>query len=75
MTKVQLHYPLTRPLEDADLDAISTVHAVYGMMRVQATPALDALEVDYDASRLMERDVEAVLKRFGLPIGTVVPAA
>ncbi len=68
MTKVQLHYPLARPLDDPDLDAIARVHGVYGMMRVQPAPNLDALIVDYDASRLMERDVEAVLRGFGLPI-------
>jgi allophanate hydrolase subunit 1 len=32
------------------------------------TPSLDRLLVEYDASRLSEKDVEAVLQRFGLPI-------
>jgi allophanate hydrolase subunit 1 len=32
------------------------------------TPAMDKLAVEYDASRLSEKDVEAVLQRFGLPI-------
>jgi hypothetical protein len=31
-------------------------------------PSLDKLFVEYDASRLSEQDVEAVLLRFGLPI-------
>jgi len=35
---------------------------------VQTTPALDKLRVEYDASRLSEKDVEAVLQRFGLPV-------
>jgi len=38
------------------------------MQRVQLAPSLDQLSVEYDASRLSEQDVEAVLQRFGLPI-------
>ena len=38
------------------------------MQRVQLAPSLDKLVVEYDASRLSEKDVEAVLLRFGLPI-------
>jgi hypothetical protein len=38
------------------------------MQRVQLAPSGDRLLVEYDASRLSEKDVEAVLQRFGLPI-------
>jgi len=68
MTKVTLHYDLTRPLTDADLESVASVHGTYGMARVQAAPSLDKITVDYDASRLMKRDVEAVLLRHGIPI-------
>lgn len=68
MTKVTLHYDLTRPLTEEDLDNISDVPSTYGMVRVQVTPLLDKLIVDYDASRLMKTDVEAQLTRHGLPI-------
>jgi hypothetical protein len=68
MTKVQLQYVLTRPLTDADEKAVRDVHSHYGMQRVQLAPSLDQLSVEYDASRLSEQDVEAVLQRFGLPI-------
>ena len=68
MTKVQLQYVLTRPLTDADEKAVRNVHSTYGMQRVQLAPSLDQLSVEYDASRLSEQDVEAVLQRFGLPI-------
>jgi len=44
------------------------VHSCYGILHVQTTPALDKLRVEYDASRLSEKDVEAVLQRFGLPV-------
>lgn len=68
MTKVQLEYYLVRPLTDQDASAVADVHSWYGIMRVQLAPSLDRLQVEYDASRLSEKDVEAVLQRFGLPI-------
>ena len=68
MTKVTLHYDLTRPLTDDDLAAISDVHSTYGLARVQVAPALDRIVVDYDASRLLQLDVESALLRHGIPI-------
>lgn len=68
MTKVQLDYDLIRPLTDQDALAVGDVHSQYGIERVQLAPSLDRLRVEYDASRLSEKDVEAVLQRFGLPI-------
>jgi hypothetical protein len=68
MTKVQLEYDLVRPLTDQDAAAIGDVHSWYGIERVQLAPSLDRLRVEFDASRLSEKDVEAVLQRFGLPI-------
>jgi hypothetical protein len=68
MTKVTLHYDLLRPLVDEDLENVARVHGTYGIVRVQVAPSLDKLTVDYDASRLMPRDVEAELRRHGLPV-------
>jgi hypothetical protein len=75
MTKVTLHYELSRPLGDADLENITRVHSVYGIVRVQVAPTLDKITVDYDASRLMKPDVEAVLARHGIPIRVATAAA
>ena len=68
MTKVTLHYDLTRPLSDEDFENIASVHATYGIARVQVSPSLDKIIVDYDASRLTKKDVEAVLANHGIPI-------
>jgi hypothetical protein len=65
--KVTFHYDLARPLSDPDLENISNVHSTYGL-RVQIAPSLDKITVDYDASRLSKRDVEAELLRHGIPI-------
>jgi hypothetical protein len=68
VTKVTLHYNLLRPLAGEDFENIVSVHSTYGMVRVQPSPSLDTLTVDYDASRLSKKDVEAELHRHGLPI-------
>ena len=68
MTKVTLHYDLQRPLGDEDLEKVAEVHGTYGIVRVQVASSLDKLTVDYDASRLMKKDVEAELRRHGLPL-------
>lgn len=68
MTKVTLHYELRRPLTDEDCNNIAAIHGVYGIARVQPNAALNKLTVDYDASRMMKKDVEATLARFNLPV-------
>ena len=68
MTKVQLQYDLERPLTDQDAKGISDVHGFYGFQRVQVAPTLDKITVEWDASRLTERDVEAALLRYNVPI-------
>ncbi len=68
MTKVELHYDLVRPLTDGDAQGIADVHGYYGIARVRVAPSLNAIDVEYDASRLVEKDVEAVLHRYGIPI-------
>lgn len=68
MTKLQTHFELMRPLNDEDAGSVADVHGCYGIMRVHIAPSLDKITVDYDASRLSEKDVEAALIRYGVPI-------
>ncbi|MDP8980959.1 MAG: hypothetical protein M3O35_10245 [Acidobacteriota bacterium] len=68
MTQVQLAYDLVRQATDADAKGIAEAHSFYGIHRVRLAPSLDKITVDYDASRLSEKDVEAALYRFGVPI-------
>lgn len=68
MTKIQLHYPLLRPLDDSDLPSVANVRSVYGIMQIQLAPSLDAVTLEYDATRMSGDDVESVLYRFGIPI-------
>jgi len=68
MTKVTLHYDLSRALTEPELGSVADLTSTYGIARVQMAPALNKIVVDYDASRLMKDDVESVLHRHGLPI-------
>ena len=68
MTKVTLHCDLARPLTEPELGSVADLPSNYGIARVQLSPQLDKLIVDYDASRMMKTDVESVLHRHGLPI-------
>jgi hypothetical protein len=68
MTKLELQYELERPLTDDDAVAVADIHSVYGFMRVTLAPSMDRITVDYDASRLSEKDVENWLIRYRIPI-------
>jgi hypothetical protein len=68
MTKLELEYELERPLSDDDAVAVADIHSVYGFMRVTLAPSMDRITVEYDASRLSERDVENWLIRYRIPI-------
>jgi len=68
MTKVQLEYDLSRPLDEALMARVAAAHSLFGMLRVQVAGSLDRLVVDYDASRLTVDQVEAALHGAGLPI-------
>jgi hypothetical protein len=71
MTKVTLHFKLLAPLDDKLMAAISRAGSIYGLQRVHLTPSMDALVVDFDASRLTVAEVEATLGSIGLPLQRV----
>jgi allophanate hydrolase subunit 1 len=66
MTRVQLRFVLERELDDLLMTRIARAHSIFGISRIEPGP--DGLLVDYDASRLTEDAVEAVLRRAGLPV-------
>ena len=68
MTKVDARYRLSHPLGDGLLERIAGVHSVYGIVRVRLDEAGGGLTVEYDASRLTPEQVDAVLRRAGLPV-------
>jgi len=73
MTKVQLRFRLQRPLDDASLNAISNAYSVYGIQKIRVEPSMDALTVEYDATRLRPAEVESTLAHAGIPVNVSVP--
>jgi hypothetical protein len=71
MTKVQIRFELQRPLDNAGLVAISAANTVYGVLKIDVAPNLNALTVTYDATRLRPAEVEAALTGAGIPIMNV----
>ena len=70
MTKVQLQLKLGKPLDDKAMAALSDTSSLYGILRLKLNPAMDAITVEYDATRLKPQDVEAALARAGVQIAS-----
>ena len=73
MTKVEIPFALERPLDAAALDRLAAARSIYGVLRVEPGPGPGKLTVEYDASRLTVADVEAMLRRAGVPVGPNEP--
>jgi hypothetical protein len=68
MTKVQTTFKLSRPLTDDDLKRIAHMHSVYGFLAVRVAPSGHELFVEYDFSRLSEKEVLGALQQNGIPV-------
>lgn len=68
MTKVQRHFRLQRPLDEALMGQIADANSIYGIERIVIAPSREDLLVEYDATRLRTPDVEAALQRAGVPV-------
>lgn len=66
MTKVQKHFHLERPLDDALMQQIADAQALYGIEWIKIAPSREDLIVEFDATRLRTSDVEAALQRAGI---------
>ena len=68
MTKIELPFALSAPLDDQLLSRIADVHGIYGILRIRAEPGGTKLTVEYDATRFTPEDVKATLARAGIPL-------
>jgi hypothetical protein len=68
MTKVQKHFRLERPLDEALMEQIALANSIYGIERIQIAPSGQELMVEYDATRLRVPDLESALERAGIPV-------
>jgi len=67
MTKVVTHFNLTHPLDDTLMHRISDAHSMLGFQRVQLSPDMKDVIVEWDASRLTPEQVDSALHRAGIP--------
>lgn len=70
MTKVQLPFALSAPLNEKQMGRIPDLYGNYGILRVNVDPSGSQLLVEYDATRFSSKDVEAALARTGFPLAT-----
>jgi hypothetical protein len=68
VTKVQLQFRLDKPLDTKMMSNLERASALYGILRLKLSPAMDGLTVEYDATRLRENDVKAALARAGIAV-------
>ena len=68
MTKVDVTFKLSRALTNHDLESISRIHAVYGILAARLLPSSDELFIEYDASLLSPADVRGTLEEHGIPL-------
>ena len=68
MTKVQLQFKLDKPLDSEMMSNLERTSALYGILRLRLSQAMDGLTVEYDATRLLENDVKAALARAGIAV-------
>jgi hypothetical protein len=68
MTKVQAQFKLDKPLDEETSQRLADTSALYGILGLRVHQQQEALTVEYDATRLKERDVEAALRRAGVAV-------
>lgn len=68
MTTLEISYRYAQPLRGPEVRALSSLTEVYGIRRVQFDEKAQIVRVEYDASRLQENSVTALLRRAGLDL-------
>jgi hypothetical protein len=68
MTLVEVTYELPGPLSDQQLRALASFSNTYGLRRFRVNEQLHCISLEYDASRLTEREVAQVLRSARIPV-------
>jgi hypothetical protein len=68
MTALDVVFRLGRPPGAPEMQAIYQVREVYGIRKINFDGNGSAVRVEYDASRLCENTVAALLRRAGLDV-------
>ena len=67
MTKLEAHYKVGQ-LDPEGLARLGGISSIYGILRVNFRPQSNDLTIEYDATRLGEKEVDAVLAQAGIPV-------
>ena len=68
MTLLEIAFRYTRPPGENTMRALREMRDVYGIWGVSVDEPNHILRVEYDASRLRERDVEFLLRNAGIDV-------
>ena len=68
MTAVEVSYKYAIPPGENEMRALARVREVYGIRGLRFDEKQRAVKVEYDASRLKEETVEALLRNAGLDL-------
>ena len=69
MTALEVSFRYEKAPTAPTLRAIDSLREVYGIRRIQFNEAEKTIRLEYDASRLKEETVAALLRRTGLDLG------
>jgi hypothetical protein len=71
MTRVDIKFALRGPLNETLMERLAQAHAIYGIQKIRVAPGLDALTVEYDATRLRPAEVHSALASAGIPVDSM----
>ena len=68
MTQLEVAYHYGNPPMEAEMRGISALREVYGIRRITFDSKEQTVRVEFDASRLKERVIAALLREAGLDV-------
>ncbi len=69
MTAVEVVFRYQLPVTENVMRAIDTLREVYGIRRIRFDEKEHTVRIEYDATRMNEATVAALLRRTGLELG------
>lgn len=73
MTLLDVSYRYGRPPGELEMGAMKEMREVYGIWRISLDESQHGIRVEYDASRLSEDDVAALLRNAGVDLVEKLP--
>jgi hypothetical protein len=69
MTSVVAKFQLQGPISEAVAQRLGASYTNLGVRRISIDEAAPSIAIEYDATRMDQRGVAALLRRLGVPIG------